>query len=348
MPEQCRKRRILHIAETLSGGVATAISSYGKNSPHCKHYIYASVRKGLSLNTPFVNFEKVILSLPRFPVFAIIAIQLMYWKIKPDYVHLHSSFGGLYGRLNFIPQSKIIYTPHCYAFERTDISDFKRWLYTFVEKALAFRLKVVAACSFREKKLAETVVGVRALFLPNVGEGQWLFRKYPVNRKTRIVMCGRVCPQKGCDFFFEFYQQLQKAGISSQYEVIWIGDGDPVWVLKMKQVGIEVTGWLEQKEALCRMNEADVYFHTAAWEGLPISVLEACSMGIPVVARNIEALKDIGVETLFDTPSEALSWVLMMTNEKWAEVLDSTKLIADRYSCKEQKSALELIYGHSA
>jgi glycosyltransferase involved in cell wall biosynthesis len=51
--------------------------------------------------------------------------------------------------------------------------------------------------------------------------------------------------------------------------------------------GIEVTGWLPHDEAIDRLAEANVYLHWTAWDGLPMTVLEAVSLGTVVIASDI-------------------------------------------------------------
>ena len=51
--------------------------------------------------------------------------------------------------------------------------------------------------------------------------------------------------------------------------------------------GVEVTGWLEDLELQSRLGNAALYFHSAQYEGFPLSVLDAASLGIPIIVRNL-------------------------------------------------------------
>ncbi|WP_237342687.1 glycosyltransferase [Vibrio vulnificus] len=42
-----------------------------------------------------------------------------------------------------------------------------------------------------------------------------------------------------------------------------------------------------------RLRNADIYLHTAAWEGMPLTILEAAKLTRPMVIRKIGATKDL-------------------------------------------------------
>ena len=71
-------------------------------------------------------------------------------RYQPDLIHLHSSWAGLLGRLVPLGRRKIVYTPHCYAFERRDLSQVVRIGLWLVEKILSRRNAGVFAVSPRE------------------------------------------------------------------------------------------------------------------------------------------------------------------------------------------------------
>ena len=51
-----------------------------------------------------------------------------------------------------------------------------------------------------------------------------------------------------------------------------------------------------------RLTAAQLYLHTAAWEGGPVSTVEAASLGLPVLARGIPSMVSLGYpDASFDT-----------------------------------------------
>ncbi len=58
---------------------------------------------------------------------------------------------------------------------------------------------------------------------------------------------------------------------------------------------LELTGWLDPAKARERMRALDVFVHYSAWDALPNAVLEAMALGLPVVASDIPACRDLVV-----------------------------------------------------
>ena len=51
--------------------------------------------------------------------------------------------------------------------------------------------------------------------------------------------------------------------------------------------GVQVTGWKSRAEVLELVSDLDLYFYTAAWDGFPVSVLEAANYSVPMLLRSI-------------------------------------------------------------
>ena len=98
--------------------------------------------------------------------------------------------------------------------------------------------------------------------------------------------------------------------------------------------GVEVTGWLEQDVAVKEIADCDVYLHTAAWEGYPMTILEAFELGMPVVARTIHALtsEPRGARLVAD-PAAAITELLTMV-QKWPVI--AAPHPADSFESRQQ------------
>ena len=76
------------------------------------------------------------------------------------------------------------------------------------------------------------------------------------------------------------------------------GDGDVEQVLtKIKEYGldkiVEYVGWVTGNKKIKLLNNADVYILPSYSEGLPISILEAMSYKMPIIATNVGGIPEI-------------------------------------------------------
>jgi glycosyltransferase involved in cell wall biosynthesis len=270
--------------------------------------------------------------------------------LRPDLVHAHSTYAGVYVRLFARPPAgSMVYTPHAYPFERRDVPAIVRGTYWAVEAALSLGGGCVAAVGHREAELAARLPGRQAVVhLPNIVRD---LRPRPSGAPgqtgsrggLRLAMLGRISPQKGPEFFRRAVQLSRASGLPLQW--IWVGGGAPGEEAALREAGALVTGWLPRQAALERLAAADVYVHTAAWEGFPVSVLEAAALDLPILARRIPALAALQVPALCDTPEALVAAGRALLDRPAREALASrSRLLVERHQPAAQHEALERAY----
>ncbi len=151
-----------------------------------------------------------------------------------------------------------------------------------------------------------------------------------------ILTIGRVAPQKDPQFLAEVIARVnaQRRGI----RWVWVGDGDGRHRKPLEEQRVEITGWLPRRQVLARLQKADLYVHTAAWEGNPMSLLEAAALGVPTVARSIPALTSLGYPDCLKSPADMTRAVLARLDGQWK--WDEPPLP----TAAEQRLALERAY----
>ncbi|MDM7439665.1 glycosyltransferase, partial [Klebsiella pneumoniae] len=142
---------VIHIAETVKGGVATVINNLTENNEIDSHVICPESQSKeiyCAQKTLFSRTGRNISSLSS--LFLVIIKTLKYNKF--DVIHLHSSFAGFIVRALFAfklinkKKYKVIYTPHCFSF----IMDTKKWkkkAYIYIERILAKQTDCIIANS---------------------------------------------------------------------------------------------------------------------------------------------------------------------------------------------------------
>lgn len=339
--------RVLHVSEAFGSGVVTAVIAFAANSPWAEHHLLVGVRPGAAIALPTNHPFKTITELPSGGISAIRKIRSAYKAIQPDVVHLHSSHAGAYGRLAGLPRHRLVYTPHCFSFENTKQPTILRAGFYLAEQILSLFGGNFAGVSPRECELARRMVGARrTALLPNfavVPEREEIAACADSPKPLRGAMIGRLVPQKDPEFFLATWQALRRE--TDQIQLTWIGGGDAHIEEEMRSAGVGVTGWISQEELFPLLQEMDFYVHTAAWEGNPMSVLEAAALGLPVVARDIPSLRSIGLEALAKTPSDLARKIAGLREaDAMLAAKEESAALCERFSRERQVAALQSLY----
>lgn len=233
--------------------------------------------------------------------------------IGPDIVHLHSSFAGFLGRiasLFALRGAALFYSPHCISFMHRDISALKRSAFVALERIACVKRCLYIACSASEREavrahlrrpavVIENAVGA----MPERDAGEPEDARGPV---LRIVTVGGIRVQKNPQLFAEIARRLR----GSRMRFTWIGDGDAALKAQLRDAGVEVAGWLGRAEVAARLRRMDVYLSTSSWEGMPVSVIEAMLLGLPVVASacagNVDVIRHLQTGAIFRGADDAV------------------------------------------
>ncbi len=294
-----KKRRLLFVVEAMGGGVFTYIVDLANELVNTYDmYIAYAVRpqtpedykdyfdKRIHL-IKVKNFTRSINPLKDLK--AISEVKAIARKVKPDIIHLHSSKAGVIGRIAFNGKAvPLFYTPHGYSFLMENYKPSKRMAFRIIETLCAKRKCTTISCSLGEHQ--ETLkLTKKAKYVNNginTGELDKMLEKVElVEHPFTVFTLGRICYQKNPKLFNEIAESLPDV------KFLWIGDGELRSELKSKN--IEITGWIDRKEALQRSVNADVFLLTSLWEGLPISLLEAMYMKKLCVVSDVIGNHDV-------------------------------------------------------
>ena len=301
--------KILHVGQMI-GGIGVYIRNTITAADASIDYVIVSGKE--DQNKPVMKNGKVIkeykidlyreLSLKDLKgLFQIIRIIS---KEKPDLIHCHSAKGGFLGRwAGCLCRVKTFYTPHAYSFLSSQKRS-KKMIFMLLER-LARLNSDMLACSVSERELGMKKVHYReshALVWSNSVPDAW----YVVEKKEKkidscfkVCCVGRPCYQKNTLFLIEVVKKVVEKIPNTKFHLLGVGyyspDMEEVEAL-IKQYGlesnIEMTPWLPQKETFEYIMNSDVYLTVSRYEGLPLSVIEAMSLGCPVVASNVPGNMD--------------------------------------------------------
>src|SRR5512132_42962 len=348
-----RPLQILHVVESLGSGVATALEGYIRNTPGHVHTVLAWRRDGAHTGDALDRLAAAMLALPPGRLAQLSAVRRHVARLRPDVIHAHSSYAGFYVRLLRRPGRSLVYTPHGFSFERRDVSAALRGIFWLAEALLSLRGACVAAVGPREARLAERLPGRQLVrYVPNAVRDLQLASTPGGVRgdgagRLRAAALGRITAAKDPDFFRSAASLARERGLPIDW--LWVGGGDHADEELLREAGVLVTGWVSRPMALAWLSTADMYVHTAAWEGAPLSVLEAAALDLPILARRSSALEALGLEPLYDTP-DALAAAMegLLDEQQRGRLRARSQRLFERHGPDAQRRTLEQLYAMAA
>jgi hypothetical protein len=277
---------------------------------------------------------------------------------KPDVVHSHSSKAGVLGRwaAMFAGVPLVFYSPRGYGFLQKDSGLFSRALYWLIEASVSW-IGTIVAVSENEAVLARRLCwGKSVAKVCDAYLGEALpSRPSKTGSEILIGACGRLTAARNPAAFVRLAADMIERKPKTRF--VWIGGGEleSEIRLQIKDSGLakrfELTGWLSAEEARRRISGLDVFVHYSAWDSIPNSVLEAMALGVPVLASDIPANRELLAReagVLAKTENELLLSALVMADEKILRGMlgaEGKKRVAEFFGLKRMISELEALYG---
>jgi colanic acid/amylovoran biosynthesis glycosyltransferase len=112
-----------------------------------------------------------------------------------------------------------------------------------------------------------------------------------------FVCIGRLCPQKAQTLFPDAVEPLSEE--FPNLTVVLIGDGDTRAEIEQKIASkglerhFELVGWCSNAEVRASLRGARAMLLPSFAEGLPVSIMEACALGRPVISTYIAGIPEL-------------------------------------------------------
>lgn len=302
---------IVHIGKCLSG-IDTYIRLIVQNTnpKEFKHLLCCGYNE---VTTPILdkNENKILLYefnlerefSPIKDAIAIFGIVNSLRKLKIDIIHAHSSKGGLIGRaVGFFLGKPVIYTPNAFSYLSSE-SKPKRKFYLFYEKVFRLLTTKFMGCSNSEYQRALNEVGY-----PAKKAGFWnnsIQQPTSPSRQARryLIAIGRPSYQKNTLLMVEIMNKVKYTHPNVKLIIVGVGHYSPLKEEVEKKISeyylnnnIELIAWKSREETLEYLKNAYCYVSTSRYEGLSFANLEAMSLGIPIIASNVDGNRDCTID----------------------------------------------------
>ncbi len=113
----------------------------------------------------------------------------------------------------------------------------------------------------------------------------------------RVLLVGRVSPEKGHGVLLDALHLLRERGRNCMVELVGDGPFLPEVRARAAALGLDhhldVRGELPPSEVAKRLGEADAFCLPSFAEGLPISIMEAMAVGVPVISTLISGIPEL-------------------------------------------------------
>lgn len=228
-----------------------------------------------------------------------------------DIIHCHGSKTRLLGGLAAVLVRKPIriQTAHGFSFSSYTplIKKYILWLVEVLMGRILFQ-KTIVVSDFDLKKAVSLKIGTYSstqriyygidtnLYSP-IGNKKNIRQKLNLPIDIPIVsMVGRLSEQKDPITFVKVAKYILDMGYEVQF--LLVGDG-PLYHLVQEEIGdfssqIRLLGNRSDVKNILRAS--DIFVLTSKWEGLPISILEAQSTGLPILATKIDGTPEAVID----------------------------------------------------
>ena len=220
-----------------------------------------------------------------------------------DIIHAHSSKAGALAR-TVAGGRRVVYSPHCFAFNRASTSVAARVVTWAVEQALVTRTRaVVAACEWERRQGARVLRGA---------ERRTEVIEYGVDacadepRDRALVefaeggplagFIGRLEQQKDPVHLVHAFAHAVEAGIPGKLAIVGNGvlaDAVRAEIERKNLTGRAALFPFQPGRVAEYLKALDLFVLPSRWEALPISMLEAMACGIPVLVTAVGGVPDL-------------------------------------------------------
>jgi glycosyltransferase involved in cell wall biosynthesis len=243
---------------------------------------------------------------PRPDLIALVRFAKLVRALRPGLVHAHSSKAGAIARLDRLldPGVPVIYTPHGYAFAGHFSREIERSAYRAIEGALArLTSRVVCVCE-AEARLARTVgpvERVRVVYngIEQDGGGPIQARMNELARRGPVICALTLLrPGKGIETLIDAAPRILARHPNTQ---IAIGGGGPdIELLRSRTAQRGIASAVHflgpTADPLSVLRGATLFVHPSWAESFPYVVLEAMSVGLPIVASDVGGIPEALVD----------------------------------------------------
>lgn len=225
-------------------------------------------------------------------------------KFRADIVHIHAVGPAILTPFARLLGMKVVFTHHGPDYDREKWGKTAKFMLRFGERMGCTFANEVIVISNVINDIIKRKYGRKNAHLiyngapvPVMADNMAYLNDLGVESRKYIFAMGRFVPEKNFHLLIEAFLSLGQ----SEYKLIIAGDADieDDYSRNLKSSanknGIVLTGFIKGDKLHTLLSHTGLFVIPSSHEGLPISLLEAMSYGLPVLASDIPANKEVNL-----------------------------------------------------
>jgi len=226
-------------------------------------------------------------------------------RLRPDVLHIHGVGPSLVAPLGRLLGLKVVVTHHGPDYDREkwnwvakSILRFGEWCgMRFANERIV--ISPVIEAMVRKKYSVESTIIPNGVRLPELAASLSYIERHGLEPNNYVLLVSRIVPEKR---HFDLISAFEKCGIP-EVKLALVGDSDhpdnysrSLKARVAEDPNLVLTGFIRGEELRALFQHARLFVLPSSHEGLPISLLEALSYGLPCLASNIPANVAVGMD----------------------------------------------------
>lgn len=284
------------------------------------------------------------------------------WK-RPDVLHIQAIGPALMVPLARLLGLKVVVTHHGPDYDRQKWGGFAKSMLELGEKLGMEWSQARIVISDVIRKLVQAKYGLDSQLIPNgvqipaLANSTTTLEKFGLQAGRYILLVSRLVPEKR---HLDLIQSFMNADIQN-WKLVLVGASDHPddYVIQLKHVvrntpNVVMTGYQSGDGLRELYSQAGFFVLPSSHEGLPIAMLEALSYGLPVLASDIPANLEVGLDAEHYFPLgdiDILAKKLQVFSLRQANAVERENLrawVKSKYDWSEIASATLKVYSSVA
>jgi len=229
---------------------------------------------------------------------AMLRIRRVVKEYKPDLIHCNSSMASLLGRLVVRNKVPTIFTAHGWGFN-IGTPFLQKSLAILGEKLVSrYCSKIICVSNFVKDLAIKNKIANKDKFtvIYNGVKNKEISNSLK-DGKIKLIFIGRLADPKRPMLLLKTINNLSD-DVKNKFEVNIIGDGEKrkeleEYIAKNNLVHVKLWGQLPREQVINVLSQSHVLVFLSKWEGFPYVILEAMSLGVPVISSDVGGIKEV-------------------------------------------------------